>query len=90
MVQRSLCARAWDDGPLQMKQIKDVGVVSVRKLVNAGIRSMDELEYTEAYRIEAILGRNPPFGLRLLEQLKPFPKLRVSVQIVPDSVSRRL
>ena len=87
LLQRSLSAKAWDDGPLQMKQIQDIGVVAVRKLVNAGIRTIEELEDAEPHRLEMILGRNPPFGLKLLDRLKPFPKLRVSAQLVPKSVS---
>jgi ATP-dependent DNA helicase HFM1/MER3 len=87
LLQRSLSARAWDDGPLQMKQIQDIGVVAVRKLVNAGIRTVEELEFAEPHRLETILGRNPPFGLKLLDRLKSFPKLRVSVHVVPKSVS---
>ena len=84
---RSLSARAWDDGPLQMKQIQDIGVVAVRKLVNAGIRTIEELEFADPHRLETLLGRNPPFGLKLLERLRSFPKLRVSANVVPNSVS---
>ena len=87
ILERSLGARVWDDSALQMKQIPQVGVVSVRKLANAGIRSVEELECTEAHRIEVILGKNPPFGLKLLDQLKLFPKLRVSLHVQPNSVS---
>lgn len=87
LLQRSICAQAWDDAPIHMKQISDIGVVSVRKLVNASIRSIEELELAEPSRIEMILGRNPPFGMKLLERLKSFPKLRVSVQATPDLVS---
>ena len=87
LLQRSICARAWDDGPIQMKQIQGLGDVAVRKLVSAGIRSIEEMEFAESQRIEMVLGRNPPFGLKLLDKLKSFPKLRVSVQVTPDSVS---
>ncbi|KAF2468631.1 uncharacterized protein BDR25DRAFT_394820 [Lindgomyces ingoldianus] len=88
MLERSLSGRAWDDSPLQLKQIEQIGVVAVRKLVNAGIRSIEELENTEPHRIEMILGKNPPFGMKLLDRLKPFPKLRVSVHVQPTSISR--
>ncbi|KAL9091662.1 MAG: hypothetical protein Q9165_004738 [Trypethelium subeluteriae] len=81
MLARSLAARAWDDSPLQLKQLEKIGIVAVRKLVAAGIRTIEELETTEAQRIETILGRAPPFGIRLLDHVKAFPKLRVSVQM---------
>ncbi|KAH7384519.1 nucleotide-sugar transporter-domain-containing protein [Pyrenochaeta sp. MPI-SDFR-AT-0127] len=90
LLERSLGARAWDDSPLQMKQIEGIGVVAVRKLVNAGIRSMDDLETCEAHRIEAIIGRNPPFGLKILENVKLFPKLHISLHARVSSILKVL
>jgi ATP-dependent DNA helicase HFM1/MER3 len=87
MLERSLGARVWDDSPLQMKQIGSIGVVAVRKLVNAGVKTMEDLEGCESYRIEALVGRNPPFGLEVLEKVRSFPKLRVSLHARPSTVS---
>jgi ATP-dependent DNA helicase HFM1/MER3 len=87
MLQRSLHAKAWDDGPLQMRQLPDIGIVAVRKFVTAGIKTIEELESADAHRIEMIVKRNSPFGLKLLDQIKLFPKLYVSAHILPNSVS---
>ncbi|KAF1957066.1 P-loop containing nucleoside triphosphate hydrolase protein [Byssothecium circinans] len=88
VLERSIAARVWDDSPSQMKQIDNLGVVAIRKLVNAGIRSIEELECVEPSRIEFLLGRNPPFGLKIIETLKTFPKLRVSLSMVPNSITK--
>jgi ATP-dependent DNA helicase HFM1/MER3 len=88
MLERSLGSRAWDDSPLQMVQVPNIGAVAVRKLVNAGIRGIEDLEATDARRIETIVGRNPPFGLKVLDVLKSFPKLRVSLHILQSSVKK--
>lgn len=88
MLERSLGSRIWDDSPLQMKQIESIGVVGVRKFVNAGIRSMEDLESCDAHRIEALINRNPPFGMKVLDAVKAFPKLRVSLHAPNSSVSR--
>ncbi|KAJ4381624.1 ATP-dependent DNA helicase MER3 [Didymella sp. IMI 355093] len=88
MLERCLGSKAWDDSPLQMAQVPNIGTVAVRKLVNSGIRSLEDLESTEAGRIETVVGRNPPFGLKILEALRLFPKLRVSLQIQPSSVTK--
>jgi len=77
---RSLAARVWDTSPLQLKQLEQIGNIAVRKLAGAGINSMEILENTEAHKIETILQKNPPFGMRLLSKLVDFPKLRVSVK----------
>jgi len=87
LLERSLGSRVWDDGPLQMKQIEGIGVVAVRKFVNAGIRSLEDLEAADAHRIETLVGRNPPFGMKVLEMVRAFPKLRVSLHAQPSSVS---
>jgi ATP-dependent DNA helicase HFM1/MER3 len=78
---RSFGARVWDNSALQMKQIEQIGIVAVRKLVNAGINSIEALEATEAHRIDMILSKNPPFGMKLLGKLADFPKPRVSVKM---------
>lgn len=79
---RSFGAKVWDSSPLQMKQIEQIGIVAVRKLANCGIHSIEELEATDAHRIDTILSKNPPFGMKLLGRLADFPKLRVSVKMV--------
>lgn len=87
MVFRSVASRCWDDSPLQMKQIDQIGPVAVRKLVNAGIKTLDVLEDTEPHRIEAVLGRAPPFGRKILDFMSSFPKLRVSMQIIGQVIN---
>jgi len=83
---RSLGAKAWDDSPLQMIQIEKVGPVAVRKLVSAGIKTIEELDNTESQKIDMILSKNPPFGAMLLANLKTFPKLRVSLKLMGQPV----
>jgi Sec63 Brl domain len=78
---RCFASRVWDNSPLQLKQLEQIGNVAVRKLANAGINSIESLENTEAHRIETVIGRGPPFGMKLLSQLAQFPKLRVLVKM---------
>ena len=79
---RSLGARAWDNSPLQMKQLPGIGVACIRKLVQGGINGLEALEMAEAHRINMLLNRNPGFGEKLFNKLKTFPKPRVSVKMV--------
>ncbi|KAL2869850.1 putative DEAD/DEAH box DNA helicase (Mer3) [Aspergillus lucknowensis] len=90
---RSLTAKVWDNSPLQMKQIEQIGAVAVRKLAASGIESIAALEETEPHQAEMVLSRNPPFGVKLRSRLADFPKLRVSVKMVgkdvkPDHIVR--
>jgi ATP-dependent DNA helicase HFM1/MER3 len=83
---RSFGAKVWDNCPLQMKQIDQVGIVAVRKLAATGITSIDALEATEPHRIDMIMSRNPPFGMKLLARVADFPKLRVNVKLVGKEI----
>ncbi|KAL1859935.1 ATP-dependent DNA helicase MER3 [Paecilomyces lecythidis] len=78
---RCFGARVWDNSTLQMKQIEQIGIVAVRKLSAAGITGLEALELAEPHRIEMILSRNPPFGVKLLSRVSDFPKLRVTVKM---------
>lgn len=84
---RSVAAEAWDDMACQLAQIEQIGPVSVRKLAGAQIRTVEELESCEPHRIEMILSRNPPFGTTILNNLRDFPRLRVSLKAAGGSVS---
>ncbi|EFQ97399.1 ATP-dependent DNA helicase MER3 [Nannizzia gypsea CBS 118893] len=83
---RSLGAKAWDDSVLQLKQIDQIGIVAVRKFASAGITNMEQLEAAEPIRIETLLSRNPPFGMKLLARVAEFPKPRVSLKEVGKDV----
>ena len=85
---RSFSARVWDNSPYQMKQFPQVGLVAIRKLALGGINSIEALEATEPHRIELLLSRNPPFGQKLLDNLKDFPKLRVSIKFMGKVTSK--
>ena len=84
---RSLAAKVWDDSPMILKQIDQIGPVALRKLVGARISTMDELDSTEPGRLELILNKTPPFGWNMLKNVKLFPKLRVGLQMVGNPVS---
>jgi ATP-dependent DNA helicase HFM1/MER3 len=79
---RSIAARVWDGSPAQLKQIEQIGAVAMRKLVAAGIETVDALLSTEPRRIEMILSRHPPFGSKILAKAKELPRLKLAVKVV--------
>lgn len=76
-VARCLKARVWENSPLQLRQMEGFGPASIKKLVNAGVRSLEMLERLEAHKIETIMSRNPPFGSKVMKAVREIPKLRV-------------
>ena len=89
MLSRSLAARVWDDSPMVLQQIEQIGPVAVRKLMNANITSIDELSSTDPGRLELVLGKASPYGMTMHRRAQEFPKLRVNLQMIGQPVSRR-
>ncbi|KAI5362101.1 putative helicase, Sec63 domain, Helicase superfamily 1/2, ATP-binding domain-containing protein [Septoria linicola] len=89
MLARSFGAQVWDDSPLHMKQLDGIGLVGVRKLVAAGLTSIEALASTESGRIEKTLTRNPPFGSLIQQKAAAFPQLRVSLKTIGNPVIKK-
>lgn len=79
MLVRSLGAQVWDDSPLALQQVPTIGPVGARKLINADITSIDALLEATPSRIETILSRQHPHGLKLIKYASEVPRLRVSL-----------
>ncbi|KAG8628336.1 hypothetical protein KVT40_004209 [Elsinoe batatas] len=88
MLARSLGAEVWDDLPLHLQQLQNIGPVSVRKLIGANIRNVEQIIACPPAKIEMALGRNPPFGITFIDQVKAFPRLRLAVRQVGQPVVR--
>ena len=65
-----------------MKQIPGIGPISIRKLVAAGISSLEVLEATEPSKINMVLSKQQGFGENLVGLLRNFPKPRVSIKLM--------
>ncbi|KFY43687.1 hypothetical protein V494_01845 [Pseudogymnoascus sp. VKM F-4513 (FW-928)] len=79
---RSISAEFWEHMPLQLRQIPNIGPAAVKKLVTAGINSVEKLITTDTATIERALSRNPPYGHKLLDSLKAFPRLTLTAEIM--------
>ncbi|KAL7272695.1 ATP-dependent DNA helicase MER3 [Rhizina undulata] len=88
-IARCLKARVWENSPNQLRQVEGFGPVAVKKLVNAGVRSIEELERLEPHKIEMLLSRNPPFGSNILKSVRSIPRFRVFSHQISKSGNRR-
>ncbi|EMC98517.1 hypothetical protein BAUCODRAFT_67333, partial [Baudoinia panamericana UAMH 10762] len=89
MLARSIGAQVWDDSPLHMKQLEGIGIVAVRKLASAGIKAIEDIESADASRLETIMSRHPPYGARMQERARAFPKLRVTLKAIGKPVVKK-
>ncbi|KAI9009744.1 Sec63 Brl domain-containing protein [Gaertneriomyces semiglobifer] len=76
---RCLEARTWENSPLILKQIESMGPQLARSLSKAGIYTFDKLEKTDPRHIEFTVGRNPPFGNKVLEWMGGLPRFKMKV-----------
>ncbi|KFY60026.1 hypothetical protein V497_03915 [Pseudogymnoascus sp. VKM F-4516 (FW-969)] len=79
---RSISAEYWENLPLQLRQIPNIGPAAFKKMVTAGINSVEKLITSDSATIERVLTRNPPFGHKLLETLKAFPRLTLTAEVM--------
>ncbi|KAI4841945.1 P-loop containing nucleoside triphosphate hydrolase protein [Aureobasidium sp. EXF-8846] len=86
MLSRSLAAKVWDDSPMVLQQIEQIGPVAVRKLVDAKITTMDELSSTDPGRLELVLNKASPYGITMHRRVQTFPRLRVNLQMIGQPI----
>ena len=79
---RSISAQYWEHLPNQLRQVSGIGPAAVRKLVAAGVASVDNLMATDSATLERVMSRNPPYGHKILESLKDFPRLTLKADVI--------
>jgi ATP-dependent DNA helicase HFM1/MER3 len=87
-IARCLSAKCWENSPAQIRQLEGIGPAAVRKLVMAGVRSIQELRKLDSFRIEAIFSRNPPFGVKILNDIASIPILRVYGDVISTTADK--
>ncbi|KAG6907419.1 hypothetical protein DXG01_008991 [Tephrocybe rancida] len=73
---KQLGAQAWEDRPVVLRQLEQIGEKSIkaRVLAEHGIVSIPQLLKQDALRIETLLNRRSPFGLELLASARELPQ----------------
>lgn len=85
---RSLAAEYWENSNLQLRQIPQIGPATNRKLAAGNVNSVEQLASMDTASIERIMGRNPPYGRKLLDTMTGFPLLTLSVNILGTAPSK--
>ncbi|KAG6854737.1 hypothetical protein C0991_002451 [Blastosporella zonata] len=76
---RCLTAKAWEDRPVVLRQLEQIGEKSIKVLAENGIVSIAQLLNQDALRIETLLNRRPPFGLELLASARELPQHSLTI-----------
>ncbi|KAG8907978.1 Sec63 [Tulasnella sp. 403] len=82
---RSLSAKAWDDRPIVLRQIPQIGEKSLKVLATSGVATIEALRKQPPHRLEMLLNRKPPFGHDILAEVNVLPQY--SLKISEESLS---
>lgn len=81
-VLRSVKAKVWEGTDMELLQVDGIGAAKMKRLVDAGVKTIKQLAGLEFYHIERLLSRNPPFGHQMIRQLSGFPLLHLHLDAV--------
>ncbi|UKZ59738.1 uncharacterized protein TrAtP1_001036 [Trichoderma atroviride] len=81
-VLRSVKAKIWEGTDMELLQVDGIGAAKMKRLVDAGVKTIKQLAGLEFYHIERLLSRNPPFGHQMIHQLSGFPLLHLHLGAV--------
>ncbi|KAL0946540.1 hypothetical protein HGRIS_012747 [Hohenbuehelia grisea] len=84
---RCLSAKAWEDRPVVLRQIEQIGEKSLKVLAEHGISSIATLRRQDPLRLETLLNRRPPFGLEVLSSVEALPEYFLNVKPAHTSTS---
>ncbi|KAK7203674.1 putative DEAD/DEAH box DNA helicase [Myxozyma melibiosi] len=82
---RSMNAEVWDGTPQVLLQVDGIGPVSMRKLIAAGIKTVDDLRLCDAFRIEHALGVSSGRAAKLLQDSEKIPRFKVALKKVSET-----
>lgn len=78
---RSINGRCWEDTPMVLRQLNSIGLVSVRKLVNHNVCTLQEMASITDSQIEYFLSLKPGNGLKIRRDLELLPAIRIRTKL---------
>lgn len=78
---RSINGKAWSDTPIILRQLKSIGLISVRKLVNQGITNFDKMLKLNEGQIEYYLSLKPGGAKIISNDLRTLPTLAINAKV---------
>lgn len=72
---RSIYGCCWEGSGMELRQLKSIGLVSVRKLVSHGVQSLDDIKRLTNQQIEYYLGLKVGNGAKIKRDINLLPNL---------------
>ncbi|EDO15624.1 hypothetical protein Kpol_489p5 [Vanderwaltozyma polyspora DSM 70294] len=77
---RCITGSCWEDSPMVLRQLKNVGLIAVRKFVNHGVSTLDDVLDLNESQVGYYLNINPTQSLKILKDVEGIPKLEINVK----------
>ncbi|KAJ2614925.1 ATP-dependent DNA helicase MER3 [Coemansia sp. RSA 1365] len=78
---REIAAQCAENAPALLRQVTGIGQCYAEKLWKEGVQSIVHLCKKTAREIEHVLGRNPPFGTKVLASAREFPVCQLEMDM---------
>ncbi|TFK76347.1 P-loop containing nucleoside triphosphate hydrolase protein [Pluteus cervinus] len=76
---RCLSAKAWEDRPVVLRQVEQIGEKSLKVLAEHGVTSLRSLRAKDQAWLETVLNRRSPFGLEILTSAHQIPDYSLKI-----------
>lgn len=78
---RSINGNSWDDSAIVLRQLKSVGLVSVRKLINHEITTWDDMRNLSPQQIEYYISLKTGLGRKIKNDIDLIPMINIQAKI---------
>ncbi|PQE33552.1 hypothetical protein CJF32_00003432 [Rutstroemia sp. NJR-2017a WRK4] len=85
---RSVSAGYWENSSLQLRQVTHIGPALARKLASNNVTTVEKFANLDTSGIERVVGRNPPFGKKMKDELARFPQLKLTAKLTGRAFSK--
>lgn len=77
---RSICAKSWENSALVLKQFDGIGLAYAKKLNTRGLTTIDKIKALTRDKLEYYLGMKPGAGQKIFKSIINMPQLSLKVE----------
>lgn len=78
---RSVNGNCWEDSSMVLRQLKSIGLVSVRKLVHHNVNTLEQMRQISDQQLEYYLGQKRGSGSKIKRDLTLLPQLQIRCKL---------
>jgi ATP-dependent DNA helicase HFM1/MER3 len=84
LLRKAFAQKMWSDSDLLMKQLPKIGDKIARNFTKAGLSSFEKVLNENPRKLEALCGKNAPFGNVLIDLIKSIPTIDFKFEVLKN------